>query len=51
METKPDIIQQIKAYYMKKGPDTRKDIEPLVPTKAALFGLDLRFRASEQAML
>lgn len=42
---KGDIVQQIKDLYMKKGcvPDDEKDIEPLVPTKAALFALDHRF--------
>ncbi len=43
---KGDIVQQIKDLYMKKGciPDDEKNIEPLVPTKAALFALDHRFQ-------
>ena len=43
---KVDIVQQIKDLYMRKKP---KNVEKkgLVPTKAALFGLDIRFRPVE----
>ena len=41
---KKDIVQQIKDMYMRKKAPT-KETKGLVPTKAALFGLDVRFRA------
>ena len=40
---KDDIVQQIKDMYMRKKPPA-KESKGLVPTKAALFGLDVRFR-------
>ena len=50
---KGDIVQQIKDLYMRKGhrPADEQNIEHLVPTKAALFGLDVRFRVIEKKML
>jgi hypothetical protein len=35
---------------MSKGLNTEKPISPLIPTKAALFGLDLRFVAIEKEL-
>ena len=43
-----DIVQQISEMYSKKRVTTRK--EYLVPTKATLFGLDVRFRAVDQKL-
>lgn len=42
-EPKGDVVQQIKEMYMGKSKvvDAKPD---LIPTKAALFGLDVRFR-------
>lgn len=45
---KLDIVEMIKGFYMKKGSLKSYETEPLVPTKAALFGLDLRFREADQ---
>lgn len=45
-----DIVQQIKDMYMRKKAPA-KEQKGLVPTKAALFGLDVRFRAVDQAIL
>lgn len=36
-----DIVQQITDFYIKRKIEIEK-VEPLVPTKAALFGLDMR---------
>ena len=44
---KDDIVQQIKDMYMRKKPPA-KESKGLVPTKAALFGLDVRFRRVDQ---
>ena len=41
---KGDIVQQIKDFYMGRGSRVVEQPEGLVPTKAALFGLDIRFR-------
>ena len=48
-QQKKDIVQQIKDLYMKKGhrPVDEQNRVHLVPTKAALFGLDVRFRVIE----
>lgn len=49
---KPDIVQQIRDFYNRSEP--KHDIEqvkPLVPTKAALFGLDCRFKQVEERIL
>jgi hypothetical protein len=37
---------------MRKGhrPEAEKDRVPLIPTRAALFALDVRFRALEEKM-
>jgi hypothetical protein len=35
---------------MSKGLNTDKPVSPLIPTKAALFGLDLRFTAIEKEL-
>jgi len=50
---KGDIVQQIKDLYMRKGlrPADEQNRVHLVPTKAALFGLDVRFRVIEKKML
>jgi len=45
-----DIVQQIKDMYMRKRIPA-KEPKGLVPTKAALFGLDVRFRRVDQAIL
>ena len=47
---KEDIVTKIRNMYTRKKP---KDTEPkgLIPTKAALFGLDIRFRDVDQAAL
>lgn len=52
-QSKGDIVQQIKDLYMRKGhrPADELNRVHLVPTKAALFGLDVRFRVIEQKML
>lgn len=44
-----DVVQQIKDLYHRKGvkPEGVTHV-PLVPTKAALFGLDMRFRQIEE---
>ena len=47
---KDDIVEQIKNMYMRKR-KTAKETKGLIPTKAALFGLDVRFRAVDQAAL
>ena len=47
---KMDIVDQIKQMYMRKKP-VAKEAQGLIPTKAALFGLDVRFRPVDQAML
>jgi hypothetical protein len=51
-KNKGDIVQQIKDLYMRKGhrPQGEQNSH-LVPTKAALFGLDVRFRVIEEKML
>lgn len=41
-------MQQIKDFYFRKGHRHDEDKVPLVPTKAALFGLDMRFQAMEE---
>ena len=47
---KNDIVKQIKDLYMRKrAPEVEKNV--LIPTKATLFGLDVRFRSVEQKML
>ena len=47
---KNDIVKQIKDLYMRKRPpEVEKNV--LIPTKATLFGLDVRFRSVEQKML
>ena len=38
-----DIVEQIKNMYMQKRLP-QKESKGLIPTKAALFGLDVRFR-------
>lgn len=35
---------------MSKGLNTEKPVSPLIPTKAALFGLDMRFTAIEKEL-
>ena len=40
---KNDIVKQIKDLYMRKKPAEREK-NVLIPTKATLFGLDVRFR-------
>ena len=47
---KDDIVQMIKNMYMRKRAP-KKESKGLIPTKAALFGLDVRFRAVDQAAL
>ena len=47
---KVDIVQQIKDMYMRKRAPP-KESKGLIPTKAALFGLDVRFRRVDQAIL
>ena len=47
---KDDIVQQIKDMYMRKKPPA-KESKGLVPTKAALFGHDVRFRKVDQQIL
>ena len=44
-----DPIEHIKNYYFKKGVKAHEDKVPLlVPTRAALFGLDLRFKEVDE---
>ena len=47
-----DVVQKIEDFYTKKKyrPENERHIEPLVPTRAALFGLDQRFRYVEKIM-
>ena len=43
-----DIVTKIKAMYMKKGQIAAEDrVQPLAPTKVALFGLESRLREVE----
>lgn len=50
--TKKDIVEQINDMYVNKQSSKKADtIEYLVPTKATLFGLDLRFRKIDQKLL
>lgn len=48
---KRDIVTQIKDLYMRKF-KTPEDqmITPLIPTRAALFGLDCRFREIDEKL-
>lgn len=39
-----DIVQQIKEFYGGRRQVTVEEPKGLIPTKAALFGLDIRFR-------
>ena len=48
---KGDIIQQIKDFYMGRGKVQIDQAVGLVPTKAALFGLDIRFREVDRRIL
>ncbi len=48
---KGDIVQQIKDFYMGRGKVQVNEPEGLVPTKAALFGLDIRFREVDRRIL
>jgi hypothetical protein len=50
-KAKGDIVQQIKDFYMGKGKITLAKPEGLVPTKAALFGLDVRFRNVDKLII
>ena len=45
-----DPIQAIKDFYFRKGkmPESEINKVPLIPTKAALFGLDQRFREIDE---
>ena len=43
-QAKKDIVHQIKDLYMRKSNKSKDRPVPLIPTKAALFGLDCRFR-------
>ena len=42
-----DIIDQIKDLYQRKGHGDVEQISPLNPTRAAMFGLDCRFKIIE----
>lgn len=44
---KGDIVQQIQSMYSKRTKPSEKK-EYLIPTKATLFGLDVRFRHIDQ---
>ena len=47
---KDDIVEKIRAMYERKK-QPAKEQKGLVPTKAALYGLDVRFRPVDQAIL
>ena len=47
--TKKDILQQINDMYSRKE-KVKTDSKFLIPTKATLFGLDVRFRAIDQKL-
>ena len=47
---KDDIVEKIRDMYMRKKLPA-KEQKGLVPTKAALYGLDVRFRPVDQAIL
>jgi hypothetical protein len=49
--TQKDIVAQINDMYVNKQQKRSETIEFLVPTKATLFGLDLRFRKIDQKLL
>jgi hypothetical protein len=49
-EKSKDIVDQIKNLYLRKGHNSDLDKEPLNPTRAALFGLDVRFRVIEDKL-
>ena len=47
---KKDIVEQIKDLYMRKKP-IKTETNMLIPTKAALFGLEVRFRPVDEKLL